>query len=62
MIVKAGKLYNNSLWIGLNELSTTAGYVWSDGSPVGYTNWRSGQPSSSTENCVEMITYASKTS
>ncbi len=35
-ILKGGKVFNNSFWIGLNELSTIGGYVWSDGSPVNY--------------------------
>jgi hypothetical protein len=29
-------LFNNSVWIGLNELNTAGGYVWSDGSPVNF--------------------------
>lgn len=32
------------------------GYQWSDGSPVGFTNWGSGEPNNhqGRENCVEM--------
>ena len=28
-----GKPYNNTFWIGLSELSTSSGYVWSDLTP-----------------------------
>ncbi|XP_039270051.2 macrophage mannose receptor 1-like [Styela clava] len=49
-------------WIGLNSISNNAGYSWSDGSPVSYTNWRAGEPSdhNGRENCVEsqMLEYS----
>ena len=32
------------LWIGLNDAATEGRYVWSDGSPLGYTNWQRGEP------------------
>lgn len=54
------KPYNNTFWIGLNELSTSTGYVWSDNTPVNFVNWRGSQPSSVNENCVEMLRYNSK--
>lgn len=31
-------------WIGLNDYSTEGTFVWADGTPVGYTNWSSGEP------------------
>jgi cbb3-type cytochrome oxidase subunit 3 len=30
---KMAKKFNNTFWIGLNELSTSIGYVWSDLTP-----------------------------
>jgi hypothetical protein len=49
-------------WIGLSTLSTNSGFVWSDGSPVSYTNWNAGEPNNflGQENCVEMNAYNSK--
>ena len=32
-------------WIGLNDVTTEGTFVWSDGSPVSYTNWALGEPS-----------------
>jgi|GEM_PF-1025375 len=31
-------------WIGLNDAASINNYVWSDGSPVTYTNWNAGEP------------------
>lgn len=33
-------------WIGLNDRGTMSGHVWSDYSPVQFTNWGIGQPDS----------------
>ncbi|XP_058889912.1 macrophage mannose receptor 1-like [Acipenser ruthenus] len=43
-------------WIGLQNDPLSGGYQWSDGSPVGFTNWGSGEPNNhqGRENCVEM--------
>ena len=42
----------NIAWIGLNESMR----VWSDGSPVSYTKWASGQPDNGDDNqkCAAM--------
>jgi len=40
-------LVNNAFgggWIGLNDVANEGAFVWSDGSPVDYTRWRSGEP------------------
>jgi hypothetical protein len=50
--------YQNGLqrfWIGLSQSFYSTGYGWSDGSPVSFTNWADGQPSSDNTKCVEMI-------
>lgn len=31
-------------WIGLNDIAQEGTFVWSDGSPVTYLRWRSGEP------------------
>lgn len=45
-------------------LSHSAGYQWSDGSPVTHTNWAPGEPNNheGREECVEMVTTANGTS
>ncbi|XP_048579857.1 uncharacterized protein LOC5521688 isoform X1 [Nematostella vectensis] len=35
-----------NLWTGLNDRGVISGHVWSDGSPVSYTNWGRTQPNS----------------
>lgn len=46
-----------SAFSGLNDRNTEGGYVWSDGSPVQYTNWGVNQPDNfhSQEDCVEVF-------
>ncbi|XP_002737989.1 C-type Lectin CRL-like [Saccoglossus kowalevskii] len=49
----------NNIWIGFNDRAQQYTWEWSDGSPVDYTNWHSGEPNNSCgllceENCVEM--------
>uniref|UniRef100_A0A3Q2FV83 Mannose receptor, C type 1b n=1 Tax=Cyprinodon variegatus TaxID=28743 RepID=A0A3Q2FV83_CYPVA len=46
--------YNN-LWIGLSAPDQDTGYVWSDGSPVNFQHWQSGEPNNKNkvESCVE---------
>ena len=48
-------------WIGLSALTTTAGFVWSDGTPVNFVNWNNGEPNNANggENCVEMFASSS---
>nr|XP_039270230.1 uncharacterized protein LOC120344952 [Styela clava] len=51
-----------SFWMGLNNKNPDAGYVWTDETPVSYTNWAGGEPSdhNGAENCVEtQLTYGS---
>ncbi|XP_064594480.1 macrophage mannose receptor 1-like isoform X2 [Liolophura sinensis] len=44
-----------SYWIGLNNLTGTKGYSWSDGSGFTYSKWGSGEPNNfnKNEDCVE---------
>ncbi|XP_062839902.1 macrophage mannose receptor 1 [Anolis carolinensis] len=47
---------NQRYWIGLNYLSPTEGFAWSDGSPLGYVNWAYGEPNNynGIEHCGEL--------
>ena len=49
-------------WIGLSQLSTTSGFVWSDGTPVNFVNWAGGEPNNANggENCAEMLASNSR--
>ncbi|GFO14235.1 Brevican core protein, partial [Plakobranchus ocellatus] len=41
------------IWIGLNDIRTENNFVWSDGTPTLWSNWRSGQPDNwRNEDCV----------
>ncbi|NWI51084.1 MRC1 protein, partial [Calyptomena viridis] len=43
-------------WIGLNDINQEFTYLWTDGSPVDYTNWAKGSRSYYTEgDCVFMM-------
>lgn len=46
-----------SFWTGLNDRGSEGGYRWSDGSPLGYTNWATTEPNdmNGAEDCAEVI-------
>ncbi|XP_022088512.1 macrophage mannose receptor 1-like [Acanthaster planci] len=45
----------NRIWIGLSDRTLEGWFSWSDGEPVTFTNWDSGQPDNGDENdCTEM--------
>lgn len=47
----------DKLWIGLNDRKVQMYFEWSDGSPVTYTKWHLGEPSTTNirpEDCVLM--------
>ncbi|XP_070535739.1 macrophage mannose receptor 1-like [Ptychodera flava] len=49
---------DDSVWIGLSDGSIKGTNKWTDGSPVDYTNWGSGQPRYFTsKTCVEVLNY-----
>lgn len=43
---------HSDTWIGLNDRSSEGTFVWSSGSPLSYTNWRSGDPDG--DDCAAM--------
>lgn len=50
-------------WIGLNDQINQNTFLWSDGSPVVYTNWAAKEPNNygrGTEDCVLMLRTVSK--
>ncbi len=49
--------YNTVFWIGFNDLEVEGDWVWADGSPVTYTNWRANEPNNGGpygEQCAEI--------
>ena len=55
--------FSQRLWIGLSRSSYFTGFTWSDGSPVSFTNWNSGEPNNANnEYCVEMFATNGKLS
>ena len=46
---------NVAVWIGLDDIVTEGDYMWTDGSPLAYTNWRNNEPNNfgGNEDCVE---------
>ena len=45
------------LWIGFNDVAVEGDWQWSDGTPVTFTNWNSGEPNNSSgiEHYAEML-------
>ena len=43
-------------WLGLNQLTTAVGFIWSDNSPLNFVNWAKGEPNNAGngENCTDM--------
>ncbi|KAF3698792.1 Macrophage mannose receptor 1 [Channa argus] len=55
---------NRRVWIGLSAPDPSAGYVWSDGSPLQFQHWEDGEPNNknNVESCAEIKLYMSKRS
>jgi len=52
-------LIQSTSWIGLNDIEAEAHYIWTDGTPLDYTDWRtvnnSTEPDDTTsQNCVRI--------
>uniref|UniRef100_A0A669CXF4 Mannose receptor, C type 1b n=1 Tax=Oreochromis niloticus TaxID=8128 RepID=A0A669CXF4_ORENI len=47
---------HNQYWIGLSAPDPDTGYVWSDGSPVNFQEWKDGEPNNenNAESCAQM--------
>ena len=46
----------DNVWIGFNDIASEGSFVWTDGSPVTYTNWNSGEPNNiGDEDCTHMF-------
>jgi len=43
-------------WIGLSDEAQDETYKWSDGTPLDYTNWATGQPDREDSDCVPLGT------
>ena len=56
VILPVLRLHAYLFYLGLNDRAVERGYTWSDGSPVTFINWLSGEPSNNFyENCIEMF-------
>ncbi|XP_076004107.1 macrophage mannose receptor 1-like isoform X1 [Genypterus blacodes] len=46
---------NGLVWIGLSAPDPAIGYVWSDGSPLNFQNWKEGEPNNknNVESCAQ---------
>lgn len=48
-------LTTSTIWIGMNDLDQEGTFVWTNGDPITYTNWASGEPNNNNnEDVVEM--------
>ena len=47
-------LAGTGTWIGLSDIQGEGAFIWADGSPLNYTNWRVNQPNNAKMNqhCV----------
>lgn len=56
LLSQQGSAGNKHTWIGFNDRQAEGTYGWTDGSPVDYSNWHSGEPNDydSREDCVEL--------
>ncbi|XP_078585767.1 CUB and sushi domain-containing protein 1-like [Branchiostoma floridae x Branchiostoma japonicum] len=54
-LVQELSVSNKDVWIGLTDLDVEGQFVWTDGSPLAYSNWAPGEPNGDhTKNCVHM--------
>uniref|UniRef100_UPI003AAF93A9 macrophage mannose receptor 1-like n=1 Tax=Centroberyx gerrardi TaxID=166262 RepID=UPI003AAF93A9 len=53
------KYNHGTAWIGLSAPDPSTGYVWSDGSPLNFQHWQTGEPNNknNVESCAEFKTY-----
>ena len=47
---------NGDFWLGLHRDSSSADWMWSDGTPFDFTSWQSGHPNLDGEACVDLYT------
>ncbi|XP_006815865.2 macrophage mannose receptor 1-like [Saccoglossus kowalevskii] len=51
---------SSALWIGLSDISYQNRFIWTDGTPVDYTNWAADEPNGYyADDCVEMMYISS---
>ena len=51
----SGEIDRSQYWIGFNDMLSQMRFMWSDGSPIHYTNWAENEPNNwlnHNEDCV----------
>ena len=52
---------NVKWWIGLNDIAVEGTFVWTDGTPLIYTNWEPGEPNNAgNEDCGQINRFNPK--
>ena len=55
LFILAGRIDRSQYWIGFNDMLSQMRFMWSDGSPIHYTNWAENEPNNwlnRNEDCV----------
>ena len=42
----------DEVWFGANDFTTARVWMWTDGTPVTYFSWKTGEPNNTNDNCL----------
>ncbi|MBZ5710212.1 CotH kinase family protein [Nannocystis pusilla] len=58
-VAEAFAVAGSDWWIGLNDIDAEDDFVWTDGTPLGFTAWNEGEPNNvGEEDCVNLPTWS----